>query len=71
MGREEYSITGPKCPYCLRQHVADEGHYFDESGFTEMDCDECGKNFGVSVCISTSWTTNERKQELEPTKGQP
>lgn len=53
---ETYEYEGPKCPHCAQQYTADEAYYFDESNFTDMDCDECGKPFKVRVYTSTSWT---------------
>lgn len=55
MADDTYSIEGPQCPYCGRQYTADEAHYYDEMNYTEEDCDNCGKKFGVSVCTSVSW----------------
>jgi hypothetical protein len=55
MAEDTYSSEGPQCPYCGRQFTADEGHYFDESNYTEDDCDECGKKFSVSVHTSVAW----------------
>ena len=49
------STAGPECPYCGRAFVADEPFYYDESKFTEMECDACGKEFKVEVCHSVSW----------------
>lgn len=51
-----YSTDGPVCPHCGRAYTPDEAYYYDESRFTEMDCDECGKKFRVRVYTSTSWT---------------
>jgi DNA-directed RNA polymerase subunit RPC12/RpoP len=50
-----YSTEGPRCPYCSSQFTADEGCYYDESNYTEQECDECGKTFNVSVYTQTSW----------------
>lgn len=58
---DTYSHQGPECPYCGRQYVADDAFYYDEMKFTEMDCDNCGKKFKVSVHISSSWTCEEIK----------
>jgi hypothetical protein len=54
---EEYSSTGPICPYCSHHHRADEAFYFDES-MTRMDCEACERGFDVRVYSSTTWTTN-------------
>lgn len=53
---DTYSTEGPTCPHCGRVYTPDESHYFDESGYTQDECDGCGKPFTVAVCISTSWT---------------
>jgi DNA-directed RNA polymerase subunit RPC12/RpoP len=53
---ETYSTEGPICPHCKRQFTADEPHYYDETGYTEDECDNCGKKFSVRVYVSTSWT---------------
>ncbi len=53
---ETYSTDGPICPHCKAQYTPDEPHYFDESGYTEDECDGCGKPFKVSVYTQTSWT---------------
>lgn len=62
MTDDTYSIEGPQCPYCQRQYTADEPHYFDEMGYTEEDCDQCGKTFEVMVYTSTSWTCSPKDQ---------
>lgn len=59
---ETYSHEGPQCPYCGRQYTADEPFYYDEN-LQAMDCDECGEQFRVSVCISTSWTCEPKTDD--------
>lgn len=56
IGGYTYSTSGPECPYCGRQYTPDEAYYYDESNFTEQECDGCEKTFKVEVCNSTSWT---------------
>lgn len=53
---ETYSTEGPVCPHCQRQFTADEPHYYDEGGYTEDQCDQCGGKFKVEVYHSVSWT---------------
>lgn len=55
MSNETWSNEGPKCPYCAHQYTADEPHYYNESSYTEEDCNGCGKTFSVEVYTSTSW----------------
>jgi transposase-like protein len=59
---ETYSTEGPKCPHCGRQFTADDPIYFDEQGYTEEECDDCGKSFDVEVYNCTSWTCTPRKE---------
>jgi len=61
--RETHEGEGPKCPCCGRQYTADEPFYFDETGYTEETCDDCGETFDVSVYTSTTWTCTERARE--------
>jgi hypothetical protein len=56
MARETYSSEGPQCPYCDRQYTADEPHYYDETGYTEDECDSCGGKFTVCVHVSVAWS---------------
>lgn len=49
-----YSLEGPQCPHCGRQHTADEPGYYDDD-YVEETCDECGETFAVEVNTSTSW----------------
>lgn len=53
--KSTYSYDGPVCPYCGRAFVPDDPIYYDERLMTEIDCDECGKKFGVEVYNSVSW----------------
>jgi Zn ribbon nucleic-acid-binding protein len=53
---ETFSSEGPICPHCQRQYTADEAWYYDEMRLTEMECEECGKTFSVSVFTQTTWT---------------
>lgn len=55
MTDDTYESEGPKCPHCGRQFTADEPHYFDESNYSEDECDSCGKAFKVEVCVSVAW----------------
>ena len=67
MSEETYSTEGPQCPYCDRQYTADDAGYYDESGYTEETCDNCGKTFDVSVYHSVSWTCSQREpSEVTP-----
>ena len=61
METETYSNEGPKCPYCGRQYIPDEGYYFDEQNYDEETCADCEKTFNVSVHHSTSWTCSPRR----------
>jgi transposase-like protein len=60
---ETYSNQGPQCPYCDRQYTADDSFYYDESGYTEETCDECGKTFDVEVCHTVAWSCVQRDEE--------
>lgn len=59
-----YSHEGPECPYCGRQHTADDGHYYDEYNYTEQECDGCEKTFKVEVCLEASWTCHPIEPSL-------
>lgn len=65
MADETYSDEGPICPNpaCGRQFTADESHYYDETGYTEETCDQCGEIFDVEVYTSTSWTCERRGKD--------
>ena len=52
---ETYSTAGPVCPWCGYEHKHDGGYFYDE-GLTEFDCESCGREVGVRVFTSTSWT---------------
>lgn len=53
---ETYEHEGPKCPHCGRQYTADEPHYYDDSNYTEDECDQCGGKFTVRVDHWTTWS---------------
>lgn len=59
-----YSTDGPECPHCGRTYTPDEPHFYDESGYTQDECDTCGKPFKVEVHHSVSWV-------CEPVEPQP
>ena len=65
MSDATYSTEGPKCPHCGSQFTADESFFYDETGYTEDECPDCGKKFSVSVCIETSWTCAPIKERVE------
>lgn len=67
---ESYSTEGPQCPHCGRQFTADGPEYYDESQYTKDECDECGKEFSVSVCNSTSWTCEAMPPDVKRTSDQ-
>lgn len=56
---------GPICPYCGYLNKACESDCILYNESTESyDCDECGKEFGVSLFISHSWSaTRQEKQD--------
>ena len=56
MGEHLYQELGPRCPYCNHSHYPDEPFYWDEDT-TEMECEHCGKEFGLQVHTSTSWSS--------------
>lgn len=62
--KEAYSTEGPTCPYCGYRITPDDGFFYDEMRFTEMECDECGKMFDVRVYVSTSWATSPHTYAL-------
>jgi|GEM_PF-3337308 len=67
--KRTYSTSGPECPYCGRQYTPDEPHYYDESNYTEQECDDCGNTFMVEVYHSTSWTC-EAFESTPPPRGE-
>ena len=53
---ESYSTEGPECPSCGFTFTPDEPHYFDETGYTEETCQDCGSKFRVEVFHTVSWS---------------
>ena len=60
---DTYSHEGPQCPHCKRQFTADEPFYYDEQGYTEQECDECGNTFDVEVQSTVAWASSIREDE--------
>jgi hypothetical protein len=63
--KEEFSHTGPKCPYCGYQITADEAYFFDEYNYTEEVCGGCDREFKVEVFTQTTWTTRPVEESEE------
>ena len=66
-GRPErlWNDEGPACPFCGHVETPDEGYYFDEAT-TNLSCGDCGKDYGVEIFHSTSWTTRRLERAVRP-----
>ena len=48
-----------RCPYCAHVEGTDEEWELHEEGCYEMNCEECGKDYTVSVTVSRTLTSPE------------
>lgn len=63
---EAYSNDGIECPHCHDVDDDPESIYIDEGQIERHTCDNCGKEFTVSMYVSRSWTTLPIHPEFNP-----
>lgn len=57
---EQYSSDGAVCPYCGHLNSPQDCYSLYDECIEDFDCENCGKNFKISVYCSWSWTTEKR-----------
>lgn len=57
---DDIPLQWTEVPRCKRQFTADDSYYYDEQGYTEETCDECGKTFDVEVQSTVAWSCAAR-----------